>query len=242
MRCFYEAHEWSGALYAYERSLEDSYSHRMHHVCCHCQNFLWPAAQPGAVGTKAAPSKQWFTRATASCSKVCFDLNVAWDSYIPTAVIGFLQAASRYSTFDLPACLAPQGLWLPTCTAPTGDYVASHAMSPASSMAGSIHVGGMQQVMEQQCHALQIMPLARMWWPACYAPVEGRMIVTSHLIKRRFTCRSVTQKRLTSSILTTNNALNVRQIKTIVGMQKTLLPHCFHMIRSLRLDVPLHDQ
>ena len=38
--------------------------------------------------------------------------------------------------------------WLPTCTAPTGDCVASHAMSPASSMAGSIHIGGMQQVME----------------------------------------------------------------------------------------------
>lgn len=39
--------------------------------------------------------------------------------------------------------------------APTGGFVASHAMSPATSMAGSIYAGGMQQLMEQPCHALQ---------------------------------------------------------------------------------------
>lgn len=37
--------------------------------------------------------------------------------------------------------------------------------------------------------------------------------------------------------LYTSNTLNVRQTRTIVGMQKSM-PHRLRMIRSLRIDIP----
>lgn len=43
-------------------------------------------------------------------------------------------------------------------------------------------------------------------------------------------------------LLYTSNTLNVRQTRTIVGMQKSMLPHRLRMIRSLHIDVPLHYQ